>query len=76
MVRDCRKCVSLWREYTTATAAHVKLTAALRFATIQDNLALIESLKLELEALNEIRAAMRDAISRHEGTHTGRAPGG
>jgi hypothetical protein len=76
MVRDCRECVRLWREYSTATAAHVKLAAALRFATLQDNLALIESLRLELEALNEIRTAMRDAISHHEGTHIDRPAGG
>ena len=63
-------------EYSTATAAHVKVAAALRFATLQDKLALTESLKLELEALDEIRRAMRDAVLRHEGTHVVRATGG
>ena len=72
MIRDCQECVRLWTEYSTATAAHVKLAAALRFA-LQDKLPVIESLKLELEALNEIRTAMRDAIWRHRGTHSGSA---
>ena len=75
MVRDCQECVRLWTEYRTTIAAHVKLAAALRFA-LQDKLPVIESLKLELEALDEIRTVMRDAIWRHRGTHVGTAPGG
>jgi len=68
MIRDCQECIRLWREYSATTAAHVKLAAALRFA-LQDKLPVIESLKLELEALDEIRTVMRDAIWMHRGTH-------
>ena len=69
MIRDCQECIRLWREYSATTATHVKLAAALGFA-LQDKLPVIESLMLELEALDEIRAAIRDAIWRHRGTHT------
>jgi hypothetical protein len=70
---ECQECVRLWREYGTATTAHVRLDNKLRFAALQDDHPLIHSLTLELEALGEIRHAARDAIRRHEGTHLGKA---
>ena len=75
MVWHCEECERLWNEYRTTTAARVKLAAALRFA-LQGKLPVTESLKLELEALDEIRTAMRDAIWRHRGTHAVGAGGG
>jgi hypothetical protein len=66
---ECQECVRLWREYGLATTAHVRLDNKLRFAALQDDHSLIQSLTLELEALGEIRDIAREAIRRHEGTH-------
>jgi hypothetical protein len=47
----------------------------LRFAALQDDHTLIQSLTVELEATGEIRASIRNVIRRHEGTHIVRAAG-
>jgi len=76
MIRDCGECVRLWRECATATMAYVRLDNKFRFAALQDDHPLIQSLTRELEVLGEIRSAAREAIRRHEGTHVLSAGGG
>jgi hypothetical protein len=70
---ECQECVRLWREYGSTTTAHVRLDNKLRFAALQDDHPLIQSLTLELKALGAIRSAAREAIRRHDGTHFDRA---
>jgi hypothetical protein len=73
---ECNECVRLWREYGTATTAHIRLDNKLRFAALQDDHPLIQALTLELEVLGEIRYSAREAIRRHESTrHIARAAG-
>jgi hypothetical protein len=69
MRHKCEKCVRLWRDYGTATAMHVRLDNKLRFAALQDDHVLIESLTLETEAAERNRNNIRESIRLHEWTH-------
>jgi hypothetical protein len=59
----------MWRRYATATAIHVRLDHKLRFAALQGDYDVIESLTLETEGAEGIRLGLREAIRRHEQSH-------
>jgi hypothetical protein len=49
---------------------HVQLENKLRFAALQDDAGIIESLTRETEGAEEIRNDLREEISRHERSHS------
>ena len=70
---ECNECVRLWREYGTATTAHIRLDNKLRFAALQDDHVHIKSLTLETETAERNRTNIRESIRLHEWTHTANA---
>lgn len=66
---DCAQCKDLWRRYGIATKIHVQLENKLRFAALQSDFELIESLTREAEGAENIRCEVRGEISKHELSH-------
>ena len=66
---ECEQCRDLWRQYSIATTIHVQLDNKLRFAALQNDHKLIESLTRETEGAEEIRAGLRELIRDHEEAH-------
>jgi len=60
----------LWRTYGVATKIHVELDNKLRFAALQGDHGLIQSLTVETEGAEQIRANLREAIREHEKSHS------
>ena len=69
MYPGCEKCTELWRQYGFATMIHVQLDNKLRFAALQNDLDLIESLTRETEGAEKVRVGLRESIREHEALH-------
>jgi hypothetical protein len=69
MYAGCEECREVWRQYSIATAIHVQLDNKLRFAALQNDLALIETLTRETEGAEKTRDELRESIREHEGSH-------
>lgn len=69
-MHSCEHCQSLWRTYGVATKIHVELDNKLRFAALQGDHGLIQSLTVETEGAEQIRANLREAIREHEKSHS------
>ena len=67
----CDQCQQLWRQYGVATTTHVQLDSKLRFAALQCDVDLIETLTRRTEAAETTRVALRELIRQHEATHRG-----
>jgi hypothetical protein len=63
-------CQNLWRKYGIATTIHVQLENKLRFAALQGDHGLVQSLTVETEGAKQIRANLREAIREHEKSHS------
>jgi len=70
VLHECKECLRLWREYGEATSEAVRLESKLRFAALQGDHHLIQSLTQDVEQAGEKRRAAREAIRIHEGTHS------
>ena len=65
----CDLCRDLWRRYGIAAKIHVQLENKLRFAALQDDFEIIESLTRETEGAERNRSGLREEISQHERSH-------
>ena len=68
-MHQCTQCKDLWRRYGIATKIHVQLENRLRFAALQDDFGIIESLTKETEGAERNRSGLREEISHHERSH-------
>jgi hypothetical protein len=69
-MQSCELCQDLWRKYGIATKIHVQLDNKLRFAALQDDHGLVQSLTMETEGAEQIRTDLREAIRKHEKSHS------
>jgi hypothetical protein len=69
MYATCQECADLWREYAHATMLHIQLDNKLRFAALQNDLDLIETLTRETEDAEKTRRELRESIRQHEKSH-------
>jgi hypothetical protein len=65
----CEECRDLWRQYSLATVTHIQLDSKLRFAALQNDLDLIETLTRETEGAEKTRRVLRESIHQHEESH-------
>jgi hypothetical protein len=75
MYTGCEECREVWRKYSIATAIHVQLDNKLRFAALQNDFALIETLTRETEGAEKTRNELRGSIRKHEDSHWSLAAG-
>ena len=66
----CDECSELWRQYSVATATHVRLEHKLRLAALHNELNLIQTLTVETEGAEKIRNTLRELIHKHEASHS------
>ena len=69
MYAFCKECRELWRQYSLATVTHIQLDSKLRFAALQNDLDLIETLTRETEGAERTRKELRESIHHHEESH-------
>jgi len=69
MYAFCKECRELWRQYSLATVTHIQLDSKLRFAALQNDLDLIETLTRETEGAEKTRRELRQSIHQHEESH-------
>jgi hypothetical protein len=69
MYASCKECHELWRQYSLATVTHIQLADRLRFAALQNDLDLIETLTVETEGAEKTRTELRESIRQHEKSH-------
>jgi len=66
----CEDCSELWRQYSVATATHVRLENKLRLAALHNELSLIQTLTVETEGAEKTRNELRELIHKHEASHS------
>jgi hypothetical protein len=69
MYSVCDECGELWRQYSVATATHIRLENKLRLAALQGELNLIKTLTVETEGAENTRNRLRELIHKHETAH-------
>ena len=66
MDQDCEDCRHLWRAYAAATSDYFSVDAQLQAAAGKDNFEAVALLIPRLEASEETKAAVRNALRQHE----------
>ncbi len=72
MARECVECERLWREYSNATAEHIRLVSAYQDAARQGNESAARSLYKLLASAESLRLQKRRELAEHDCLH--RAP--
>ena len=65
-IPDCPECQRLWKEYSDATTAHIKLESELDVAALSYNPEIVSVLTPKVEDAAMARLVARDAIRDHE----------
>jgi len=65
-IQDCVECISLRREYSRATTAHIALEGKLRIAALAHDRERVDTLSPQVESAAVSRAAAREAMKAHE----------
>ena len=71
MLFHCIECNRIWREYSEATMAHLKVVSQYQVAMIEQNSDVLAALEPVLHECAEKRVLMRRAVMDHESTHNG-----
>jgi len=66
MDQNCEDCRHLWRAYAAATSDYFSVDAQLQAAAGKDNFEAVALLIPRLEASEETKAAVRNALRQHE----------
>ena len=73
-VRECPECERLWKEYTDATFAFVKISRKTRMAQLrQESVEVMARLREGLEAAAHRRDAAQARLKQHEAIHQTRS---
>jgi hypothetical protein len=72
-VQNCPECERLWREYSSATIAHVSIENKLQLAALKFEHDKVVQLTPMVEEANRNRVELRKAIAEHERIAHGRA---
>jgi hypothetical protein len=65
-IKDCVTCQRLWREYSAATAEHIKLEGKLKIAALSRETGHVSELTVFVEKAAAERVAARRAIAEHQ----------
>ncbi len=74
MEKGCTDCERLWADYEDASKSHMKLLADTARALEEQDTALLRQLEAQVVQAAERRTKARDAVKRHEITHSGEPP--
>ena len=66
MVDGCSHCQDLWRGYSEATTAHIRLDNKLKTAALKHDREAVELLRRDCDAAEQARREAREAMRRHE----------
>ena len=66
MDTNCRICADLWREYSTATHAHVAVESKLEVARLNHDHTIVQRLLPEVHAASDRRTECRRQVEEHE----------
>jgi hypothetical protein len=72
--QSCPDCNRLWREYSFATNADIKLNGQVKMAALQHEPESSKQLTLASDAATQERESLRRQIKEHEASHIG-SPG-